>query len=162
MSPPFRAFLFTLLLLSIVLGYLPWQILQLDAAIGDSLRAFLSYLGVLMFIVGAVLLFSGAYYLLLRGEGTPLPFNPPQRMVVAGPYSHMQHPMMLGLLLMVYAEVLWFSSLSLAFYAALLTFLSDAYVTYIEEPGLEKRFGDDYRAYRAAVPRWLPFRRSSQ
>jgi protein-S-isoprenylcysteine O-methyltransferase Ste14 len=25
-----------------------------------------------------------------------------------------------------------------------------------EEPGLEKRFGDDYRRYKANVPRWIP------
>jgi protein-S-isoprenylcysteine O-methyltransferase Ste14 len=25
-----------------------------------------------------------------------------------------------------------------------------------EEPGLERRFGGDYRAYKLNVPRWLP------
>ena len=162
MSPPFRTLIFTVLLLSIVLGYLPWQILRFDAATGVSLQALLGYLGLLLFISGATLLFSGAYYLLLRGDGTPLPFASPKRMVVAGPYSYIQHPMMLGLLLMVYAEAFWFSSVNLTLYAVLLTFLANVYLTYIEEPGLEKRFGDDYRAYRAAVPRWLPLRRSSQ
>jgi len=44
-------------------------------------------------------------------------------------------------------------------YALLLTVLINLYVVYIEEPGLEKRFSEDYRAYRAATPRWLPFRR---
>lgn len=156
MSPTLRTVVFTLLLLSVVLGYLPWQILQLDAVIGDSLRTLLGYLGLLLFISGAALTFSGAYYLLLRGDGTPLPFDQTKRLVVAGPYSSIQHPMMLGLLLMVYAEALWFYSATLVFYAVLLTFLANVYLTYIEEPGLEKRFGDDYRAYRAAVPRWWP------
>ena len=50
--------------------------------------------------------------------------------------------------------------LHLGVYALLLTVLANLYVIYIEEPGLEKRFGEDYRAYRAATPRWLPFRRS--
>jgi protein-S-isoprenylcysteine O-methyltransferase Ste14 len=156
MSPSLRTFVFVFLLLSVLLGYLPWQILRLDAAIGESLRTFLGYLGLLFFISGGGLLFSGAHYLLLRGDGTPLSFDPPKRLVVAGPYSYIQNPMMLGLLLMAYAEALWFYSASLGLYAVLLTFLSDVYLTYIEEPGLEKRFGDDYRAYRAAVPRWLP------
>jgi protein-S-isoprenylcysteine O-methyltransferase Ste14 len=26
----------------------------------------------------------------------------------------------------------------------------------VEEPGLERRFGDSYRAYKANVPRWIP------
>jgi protein-S-isoprenylcysteine O-methyltransferase Ste14 len=162
MSPGLRTVLYAIVVLGLLLGYLPWQILRLDAAIGASLQTFLSYLGVSLFVVGAVLLFSGAYYLLLRGDGTPLPFDQPKRLVVAGPYSYIQHPMMLGLLLMAYAEALWFYSASLVLYTVLLTFFADAYLTYIEEPGLEKRFGDDYRAYRAAVPRWWPLRKSTQ
>ena len=27
-----------------------------------------------------------------------------------------------------------------------------------EEPGLERRFGAEYRAYKSAVPRWIPRR----
>jgi protein-S-isoprenylcysteine O-methyltransferase Ste14 len=30
------------------------------------------------------------------------------------------------------------------------------YFPLVEEPGLRRRFGADYEAYRAAVPRWLP------
>jgi protein-S-isoprenylcysteine O-methyltransferase Ste14 len=156
MSPHLRTVLYTLVILGLLLGYLPWQLLQFEAAIGESVQTLLSSLGALSFVVGAALFFSGAYYLLLRGDGTPLPFDPPQRMVVAGPYSYIQHPMMLGLLLMSYAEVLWLHSALMGLYAALLTFLVNIYLVYVEEPGLEKRFGDDYRAYRAAVPRWWP------
>jgi protein-S-isoprenylcysteine O-methyltransferase Ste14 len=156
MSPTLRTILYTLVVLGVLLGYLPWQVLRVDAAIGASLQSFLLYLSVVSFLTGGALLFSGAYYLVLRGDGTPLPFDPPKRMVVAGPYSRMQHPMMLGLLLMAFAEALWSYSVTLMCYAVLLTALANLYLTYIEEPGLEKRFGDDYRAYRDAVPRWLP------
>jgi protein-S-isoprenylcysteine O-methyltransferase Ste14 len=27
---------------------------------------------------------------------------------------------------------------------------------YVEEPGLEKRFGESYREYKRNVPRWIP------
>jgi hypothetical protein len=30
------------------------------------------------------------------------------------------------------------------------------YIPLCEEPGLEKRFGNDYRRYQRHVPRWLP------
>ncbi len=156
MSPTLRTVLYTLVVLGIFLGYLPWQVLRLDAAIGDSLQAFLFYLSLVFFFTGAALLFSGIYYLVLRGDGTPLPFDPPKRMVVAGPYSWVQHPMMLGLLLLVFAEAFWFYSVSLSVYAVLLMLLANLYLTYIEEPQAERRFGEDYRAYRNTVPRWLP------
>jgi len=162
MSPTIRTSLYATIILGVLLGYLPWQLFRLDAAIGTFLQAFLLYVSLGLFLAGAVLLFSGTYYLVLRGEGTPLPFDPPKRMVVAGPYSHLQHPMMLGLLFIVFAEAFWFYSVSLCFYAVLLTLLINLYLTYIEEPILERRFGDDYRAYRAAVPRWLPTWKSSQ
>lgn len=29
----------------------------------------------------------------------------------------------------------------------------------VEEPGLVRRFGEDYLAYKRAVPRWIPRRR---
>ena len=42
----------------------------------------------------------------------------------------------------------------------LVFFLGNAlYFTFVEEPGLEGRFGDDYRRYKANVPRWMPKRR---
>jgi protein-S-isoprenylcysteine O-methyltransferase Ste14 len=31
-----------------------------------------------------------------------------------------------------------------------------AYVRWIEEPHLERRFGDEYRRYVESVPRWIP------
>jgi protein-S-isoprenylcysteine O-methyltransferase Ste14 len=159
MSPGLRTALYALFVLGVLLGYLPWQLLRLDAALGESLDILLTYVGVLLFLLGAALLFSGTYYLILRGEGTPLPFDSTKRLVVAGPYAHVQHPIVLGLFMMAFAEALWFHSPSVGMYAVLLVVVVNLYLTYIEEPGLESRFGDDYRAYRAAVPRWLPLRR---
>src|SRR5215470_3113661 len=104
MSPIVRTFLYTAIILGLLLGYAPWQVLQLDVAIGKFLQAFLLYTSLGFFLAGAVLLFSGAYYLVLRGDGTPLPFDPPKRLVVAGPYARIQHPMALGLFSMAFAE----------------------------------------------------------
>jgi protein-S-isoprenylcysteine O-methyltransferase Ste14 len=159
MSPGLRPLLYAIFLLGVVLGYVPWQVLRLDEAVGDSLDTILTAAGILLFLTGALLLFSGAYYLVLRGEGTPFPLDPPQRLVVAGPYAYIQHPIAFGLLLMIFAEALWLHSPSVGIYAMLFTIFVNLYLIYIEEPGLERRFGEDYRAYRTAVPRWLPFRR---
>lgn len=105
-----------------------------------------------------MLFFAGAYYLSWRGDGSPFSLHPPKRMVVAGPYARLQHPMTLGVLLIVYAEALWWSSVGIGAYAVVLTLLAKLYLLFVEEPRLERHFGDDYRAYRDAVPRWLPRR----
>ena len=159
MSPGLRTLIYAVLVLGVFLGYLPWQALRIDAIIGEYVGTLLTYGGGVLFVAGALLLFSGAYYLVLRGEGTPLPFDPTKRLVVAGPYARLQHPMALGLFAMAFAEALWFHSPSLGIYALLLTILVNLYLRYLEEPGLGRRFGEDYRTYRAAVPRWLPFSR---
>ena len=161
MSPGIRTLFFTAFLLGVVLGYLPWQVLRFDAALSQYVQTLLTYGGIVLFLAGALLSFSGGYYLLLRGGGTPLPFDPPKRLVVAGPYAHIQHPMALGLLSMAFAEALWFHSASLGIYVFLLATAINLYLVYFEEPGLEERFGEDYRAYRIAVPRWLPLSRPS-
>ena len=92
-----------------------------------------------------------------RGDGTPLPFDPPKRMVVAGPYTHIQHPMLLGFFVITLGEACWFHSLSLGLYAGVLAVSAHLFVTFGEEPRLKERFGGDYEAYQTVTPRWLPF-----
>ena len=41
-------------------------------------------------------------------------------------------------------------------WAAVVFAINVAYFIVVEEPGLENRFGDEYRTYKRAVPRWLP------
>jgi protein-S-isoprenylcysteine O-methyltransferase Ste14 len=41
-------------------------------------------------------------------------------------------------------------------YAALFMAVVAAFVRWYEEPALTERFGDDYAAYREAVPAWHP------
>lgn len=158
-SPAVRTILYVGVALGLLLLYLPWQLLRVEKEIAESLIPLTTYSGGLLFLAGAVLTFSGAYYLVRRGEGTPLPFDPPHRLVVAGPYAHLQHPMLLGVLLMTCGEALWAQSLILGLYALVLIVLANLYVVYVEEPNLGKRFGADCRAYQATVPRWFPFPR---
>jgi protein-S-isoprenylcysteine O-methyltransferase Ste14 len=51
---------------------------------------------------------------------------------------------------------LWHRSAFCLGLAAALYLVFHLAVVYLEEPGLEKRFGDSYREYRRNVPRWVP------
>ena len=90
------------------------------------------------------------------GEGTPAPWDPTKRLIVLGPYRHVRNPMITSVLLMLGSEVLFFFSWHLAVWM-LVFFLGNAiYFPFVEERELERRFGDDYRLYKANVPRWIP------
>jgi protein-S-isoprenylcysteine O-methyltransferase Ste14 len=53
-------------------------------------------------------------------------------------------------------EALLFGSLGVLAWFAIVFAVNAVYFPLVEEPGLRRRFGADYEAYRAAVPRWLP------
>jgi protein-S-isoprenylcysteine O-methyltransferase Ste14 len=157
MFPLVRATLTVTVILVILLGCVPAYVLRWDAHRHGTLQPLLPYSGGMLFVVGFTVSFSGVYYLMRRGGGTPLMCRETQRLVVAGPYAYLQHPILMGLLIMAFGEALWLSSISVAIYAVVLTMVSHYYVAYVEEPGLAQRFGTDYRAYQRAVPRWLPY-----
>ncbi len=90
------------------------------------------------------------------GEGTLAPWQPTAKLVVAGIYRHLRNPMISGVVAVLLGEVVLFASLPLLGWAAVFAAANAIYIPLSEEPGLERRFGDDYRRYKANVPRWLP------
>lgn len=91
-----------------------------------------------------------------RGGGTPAPVDPPARLVARGLYRHVRNPMYLAVALVVLGEALLFAAPILLAYALLLAVGFAVWVRRFEEPSLARRFGPEYEAYRAAVPRWIP------
>ncbi|MFQ5683777.1 MAG: methyltransferase family protein [Candidatus Binatia bacterium] len=90
------------------------------------------------------------------GEGTPAPWDPPKKLVVRGPYRHVRNPMIIGVILMLIAEAMLFRSWPIVVWMVLFFIGNTIYFPVIEEKGLEKKFGDNYRDYKAHVPRWRP------
>jgi protein-S-isoprenylcysteine O-methyltransferase Ste14 len=94
----------------------------------------------------------------LRGRGTPAPFDPPQALVIAGPYRYVRNPMYLAAGLVLLGQAVWYGALGLLLYGAMFWLVSHLFVIGYEEPALGRRFGTAYREYRARVPRWVPRR----
>ena len=61
-----------------------------------------------------------------------------------------------ALLAVLLGEAAIFASVPLLLWFAGVFAVNALYLPLVEEPGLRKRFGADYDAYRANVPRWLP------
>ena len=93
---------------------------------------------------------------LFRRAGTdPLPMRPTTTLVFAGPYRFTRNPMYLGMALIYLSFALLFD---LPWALALLPVVLLVVQTQViarEERYLEAKFGDEYRAYRGRVRRWL-------
>jgi protein-S-isoprenylcysteine O-methyltransferase Ste14 len=94
------------------------------------------------------------------GKGTLAPWDPTQRLVVAGPYRHVRNPMITAVLSVLLGEAALFGSpVLLAWFGAFFAINWVGFLVY-EEPGLERRFGEEYSEYKRHVPRWLPRRKA--
>ena len=106
--------------------------------------------------VGLTLIVATIRLFVQIGRGTLAPWNATQRLVVAGPYRHVRNPMISGVFCVLLAEALFFGSPPLLGWSAVFLLVTVVYIPFREEPGLERRFRDDYVRYRLHVPRWIP------
>lgn len=90
------------------------------------------------------------------GDGTAAPWDPPQKLVVRGPYQHVRNPMISGVLFLLISESLLFDVTGLLIWTTVFFVGNSVYFPLVEEPGLRTRFGDDYEVYFANVGRWIP------
>ena len=125
----------------------------------DGAVRVLPVLAGLALIVVGLALWTGTVRLLARiGRGTLAPWDPTQRLVVEGPYRHVRNPMITAVLAVLLGEAVLFGSPALLIWCAAFFVTNHAFFLLSEEPGLERRFGEQYRDYKRAVPRWFPRR----
>jgi protein-S-isoprenylcysteine O-methyltransferase Ste14 len=112
--------------------------------------------GAVLFSLGSYLLVVTIRFFIQIGKGTLAPWDPTQKLVVAGIYCHVRNPMISGVLLMILGETILFASWALLGWAVVFMIINSIYFKMFEEPGLVSRFGDEYVLYRANVPMWIP------
>jgi protein-S-isoprenylcysteine O-methyltransferase Ste14 len=106
--------------------------------------------------VMGVMALSAAQDFARRGLGTPIPFDPPQRLVIAGLYRYMAGPMQTSGALALTAWGLLLRSPWLAV-AGPLTFIYGAGLAHWhEDEDMCTRFGEAWLRYRHHVPIWRP------
>jgi protein-S-isoprenylcysteine O-methyltransferase Ste14 len=93
----------------------------------------------------------------LKVRGTPVPFNPPPKVVTTGPYRYARNPMLTGVFLFLFGVGFGINSPSLVFFFAPLFVLFNVWeLKQIEEPELIRRLGDEYVEYRKQTPMFIP------
>lgn len=131
-----------------------------DAKIGLRLPTIMRPLGLPVIAIGAFIGLTCVCRFVTRGRGTPVPFDPPREFVSTGFYRYVRNPMFIGFLLALFGFGMLRLSATILLLVVGAFFLAHCFVVFVEEPGLERRFGDSYRRYRKEVNRWLPTFRS--
>jgi protein-S-isoprenylcysteine O-methyltransferase Ste14 len=152
----FKTAVATLVVPGIACLLIPYFILR---ATGDTLSLptnLVQLVAILIFILGLYLVVWVSVAFVRIGQGTPIPIEPPTRLVIVGPYRYLRNPMYTGALLMVLAEALYFGSWWIVLYAAGLWAILHAFLVLLEEPQLQRRFGSEYENYLKTAPRWIP------
>jgi protein-S-isoprenylcysteine O-methyltransferase Ste14 len=93
----------------------------------------------------------------VRVKGTPVPFNPPPKLVTTGPYAHVRNPMLTGVFVLLFGLGVLLRSISLvSIFTPLFILLNVGELKAVEERELERRLGKDYVEYKKRVPVFIP------
>ena len=93
----------------------------------------------------------------IKVKGTPVPFNPPPKLVTTGPYAHVRNPMLTGVFVLLFGLGVLLRSISLVSIFTPLFILFNVWeLKAVEERELEKRLGKDYVEYKKRVPMFIP------
>lgn len=145
--------LFTILVPGTVAVYVPLLITS-DKDVSKDL-IYLA-IGILLLLMGAVIYLSTLWDFASFGKGTPLPLDPPNKLVVRGLYRFTRNPMYWGVLLVITGWAGIFASRWLLVYALGVGVVVHLFVVFYEEPKLILLFGKEYEAYCQNVGRWTP------
>ena len=125
---------------------------------GGDLHPRWTVLPVALMAIGGAIMLRCVWDFAWTGRGTPAPFDPPRRLVVAGLYRRVRNPMYLGMFLFLAGEALLLPDITREMLLVLAgaAVLAHGFVFLYEEPKLRELFGDDYVEYCRNVRRWLP------
>ena len=112
--------------------------------------------GLVLGMAGAALAVATVGFFIFEGRGTPAVFDPPRKFVPQGPFRFIRNPMYVGGVTTLTGWGLYARSVSMVLFAIVVFLLCHTFVVFVEEPGLRKRFGQEYEAYCGSVGRWLP------
>ena len=151
-----RTVVFGALAPALLLVLIPALILSSTGTEGEG--GVLRLVGLVPLVLGIAILawcFAG---FIVEGQGTPAPYDPPHRLVTGRLYGWMRNPMYVAVTTIVLGEAMFYGSVALLVWAAVVWVLMNFFVILYEEPNLRRRFGPPYEAYLERVPRWIPSR----
>ena len=151
-----RAATYAALFVGLLLVALPQRVLSWSGIVRPQVIGPAEAAGIAVALAGGALALWCVLAFAFVGRGTPAPFDPPRRLVVAGPYRYVRNPMFLGAAVALAGAAVFYRSLALFGYAVLFLGATHLFVVWYEEPTLARLFGREYEAYRETVRQWVP------
>jgi protein-S-isoprenylcysteine O-methyltransferase Ste14 len=121
-----------------------------------------TWIGGIVFLIGAAIYLRCAWEFAVRGLGTPAPIAPTKFLVTTALHRYIRNPMYIGVAIAILGEAAVFRSIHVAEYAGVMLLIAHTFVVLYEEPTLQRQFGESYEEYKRSVPRWLPRLRGRQ
>jgi protein-S-isoprenylcysteine O-methyltransferase Ste14 len=140
----------------VVAGLVPWWLTGWDVQQPFEYWTLLRVLGAVLLAAGVAVLVHSFVRFVVEGVGTPAPVAPTEKLVVGGFYKYVRNPMYVAVLAAIVGQALLLGRLVLLVYAAIVAVAFVTFVRLYEEPTLRSQFGEEYDAYRRAVPAWWP------
>jgi protein-S-isoprenylcysteine O-methyltransferase Ste14 len=151
------AFLVGTTFIVVFFGVLPAAVIELNDLLGwprwQSTAG--SVLGAVIVLAAVLVALYCSGLFAWRGRGTPVPVDPPKRLVISGLYRYSRNPIYVAYVAAVVGMFFFFGHLCLLLYAGVGTLAIHLVVLVWEEPQLRGRFGKEYLGYCGQVPRWL-------
>ena len=137
-------------------GWIALNVRGFDRQIGALLPLWARSIGIVFMTVGGILVLTCVAVFIFRGRGTPAVFDPPTQFVATGPYAYVRNPMYIGGFILLVGFGLYHISISILILSVILLGLFHLFVVFVEEPRLEKTFGESYFEYKKQINRWIP------
>ena len=153
LTPLFSAAFLCVILLAIFISFYMDQFLGFPEFISKPYGVAIA----MPFLIAGSSLWVWCVWKFFKEKGTPVPINPPPKLVTDGPYAYARNPMMTGVFMLLAGIGILSGSMSLTFIITpVFVFISILEFKYIEEPELEKRFGKEYCEYKERTPIIIP------
>jgi protein-S-isoprenylcysteine O-methyltransferase Ste14 len=151
-----RAIVYSTFFIGFVLVFLPARVLSWSGIARPASVGLTQGAGFVVGAIGSIIAVWCIATFVRVGRGTPMPLDPPRRLVDAGPYRLVRNPMYIGAGLALAGAALFYESWALLGYCATFAIVMHLFVVLYEEPTLRASFGDEYVRYCQRVRRWWP------
>lgn len=148
--------LFTVFVPGTVAVYMPLRVISRPPATMSFGWQACQVAALLPLLLGGAIYFWCLWDFAVSGLGTPAPIDAPKRLVVRGLYRYVRNPMYVGVLLVIIGWAVFLQSKEILIYGVVVGIFFHLFVSVVEEPVLERKFGEAYLRYCQEVGRWLP------